>query len=70
MSKINQWTLILNNEFHNAENQKIQFLDQFKNCFFDALPGELPHKRLKDHVIDLVPDNEPPNPPPYRVSVA
>ena len=57
-------------EFNNAENQKLQFLEQFQDCFFDALPGELPLERPKDHGIDLSLGSEPPNRPPYKVSAA
>ena len=57
-------------EFNNAENQKLRFLEQFQDCFFDALLGELPPERPEDHGIDLIPSSEPPNRPPYRVRVA
>ena len=57
-------------ELNNAENQKLQFLNQFQDCFSDALPGELPPERPEDHGIDLIPGSEPLNRPPYRVSAA
>ena len=57
-------------EFNNAKNQKLQFLNQFQDCFSDALLGELPHERPEDHGIDLILGSELPNRPPYRVSTA
>ena len=46
----------------NAQDKdKVQFLNRFKDCFFDALVGELPLERIEDHQIDLVPRSEPPN---------
>ena len=53
-----------------VENQKLQFLNQFKDCFSDALLGQLPPERPEDHAIELMPGSEPPNRRPYRVSAA
>ncbi|MCO5611965.1 hypothetical protein L7F22_066225 [Adiantum nelumboides] len=46
------------------------FLDEYANCFSEALPGQLPPKRPEDHSIDLIPGSAAPNKPPYRVSAA
>ncbi|MCO5576356.1 hypothetical protein L7F22_030165 [Adiantum nelumboides] len=46
------------------------FLDEYADCFSEALPDQLPHERLEDHNIDLIPGSAAPNKPPYRVSAA
>ncbi|MCO5612907.1 hypothetical protein L7F22_067180 [Adiantum nelumboides] len=46
------------------------FLDEYADCFSEALPGQLPPKRPEDHNIDLIPGSAAPNKPPYRVSAA
>ncbi|MCO5586851.1 hypothetical protein L7F22_040796 [Adiantum nelumboides] len=45
-------------------------LDEFADCFPEALPGQLPPERLEDHNIDLIPGSATPNKPPYRVNAA
>ncbi|MCO5595899.1 hypothetical protein L7F22_049950 [Adiantum nelumboides] len=44
------------------------FLDEYADCFSEALPGQLPPERSEDHSIDLIPGSAAPNKPPYRVS--
>ncbi|MCO5566284.1 hypothetical protein L7F22_019960 [Adiantum nelumboides] len=44
------------------------FLDEYADCFSEALPGQLPPERPEDHNIDLIPNSAAPNKPPYRVS--
>ncbi|MCO5603352.1 hypothetical protein L7F22_057502 [Adiantum nelumboides] len=44
------------------------FLDEYADCFSEALPGRLPLERSEDHSIDLIPGSAAPNKPPYRVS--
>ncbi|MCO5560648.1 hypothetical protein L7F22_014265 [Adiantum nelumboides] len=46
------------------------FLDEYADCFSEALPGQLPPERPEDHNIDLIPGSAAPNKPPYRVSAA
>ena len=47
------------------------YLKQYKDCFSDELPFEVPPVRNEDdHRIDLSPGSAPPNRPPYRVSRA
>ncbi|MCO5582838.1 hypothetical protein L7F22_036738 [Adiantum nelumboides] len=46
------------------------FLDEYADCFSEALPGQLLPKRPEDHNIDLIPGSAAPNKPPYRVSAA
>ncbi|MCO5568346.1 hypothetical protein L7F22_022045 [Adiantum nelumboides] len=46
------------------------FLDEYADCFSEALPGQLPPERPEDHNIDLIPCSAAPNKPPYRVSAA
>ncbi|MCO5610236.1 hypothetical protein L7F22_064472 [Adiantum nelumboides] len=46
------------------------FLDEYADCFSEALPGQLPPERLEDHNIDLIPDSAAPHKPPYKVSAA
>ncbi|MCO5601487.1 hypothetical protein L7F22_055608 [Adiantum nelumboides] len=66
-----------------AYNKKITVQSRGKTLILDVkLKGEsiptvstsaityLPPERLKDHAIDLVPGDSPPNRPPYRVSAA
>ena len=59
----------------NATNElnesQMNFLKEFKECFSNELPTELPPKRgNEDHRIDLIPGSSPPNKAPYRVSYA
>ncbi|MCO5609370.1 hypothetical protein L7F22_063596 [Adiantum nelumboides] len=46
------------------------FLDEYVDCFSEALPGQLPPESPKDHNIDLIPRSAAPNKPLYRVSAA
>ncbi|MCO5605227.1 hypothetical protein L7F22_059407 [Adiantum nelumboides] len=46
------------------------FLDEYADCFSEALPGQLPTERPEDHNTDLIPGSVAPNKPPYRVSAA
>ncbi|MCO5578996.1 hypothetical protein L7F22_032847 [Adiantum nelumboides] len=46
------------------------FLDEYADCFSEALSGHLPPERPEDHNIDLIPGSAAPNKPPYRVSAA
>ncbi|MCO5584052.1 hypothetical protein L7F22_037974 [Adiantum nelumboides] len=46
------------------------FLDEYADCFSEALPGQLPLERPEDHNVDLIPGSAAPNKPPYRVSAA
>ncbi|MCO5557111.1 hypothetical protein L7F22_010667 [Adiantum nelumboides] len=46
------------------------FLDDYANCFLEALPGQLPLERPEDHNIDLIPGSAAPNKPPWRISSA
>ncbi|MCO5613283.1 hypothetical protein L7F22_067559 [Adiantum nelumboides] len=46
------------------------FLDEYVDCFSEALPGQLPPERPEDHSIDLIPGSAAPNKPPYRVNAA
>ncbi|MCO5577201.1 hypothetical protein L7F22_031025 [Adiantum nelumboides] len=46
------------------------FLDEYADCFSEALSGQLPPERSEDHNIDLIPGSAAPNKPPYRVSAA
>ncbi|MCO5606060.1 hypothetical protein L7F22_060247 [Adiantum nelumboides] len=46
------------------------FLDEYADCFLEALPGQLSPERPEDHSIDLIPGSAAPNKPPYRVSAA
>ncbi|MCO5573122.1 hypothetical protein L7F22_026887 [Adiantum nelumboides] len=41
-----------------------------RDVTLDFLQGELPPKRLEDHIIDLISGSSPPNQPPYRVSAS
>ena len=52
------------------DKERIDFISQYRDCFLDSLPGELPPERPEDHQIDIVPGSSPPNKPPYRVSAA
>ncbi|MCO5566913.1 hypothetical protein L7F22_020597 [Adiantum nelumboides] len=45
-------------------------LDEYADCFSEALPGQLFPERSEDHNIDLVPGSAAPNKPLYRVSAA
>ncbi|MCO5546846.1 hypothetical protein L7F22_000283 [Adiantum nelumboides] len=56
-----------------TEEQKehMKFLNDYKECFSETIPMEMPPSRGKDdHKIDLMPRTTPPNRPPYRVSYA
>ncbi|MCO5607713.1 hypothetical protein L7F22_061912 [Adiantum nelumboides] len=46
------------------------FLDEYADCFSEALPGQLPPENPEDHNIYLILGSAVPNPPPYRVSAA
>ncbi|MCO5563533.1 hypothetical protein L7F22_017177 [Adiantum nelumboides] len=46
------------------------FLDEYADCFSEALPGQSPPERSEDHSIDLIPGSAAPNKPPYRVNAA
>ncbi|MCO5591229.1 hypothetical protein L7F22_045210 [Adiantum nelumboides] len=46
------------------------FFNEYADCFSEALPGQLPPERPKDHSIDLIPSSAAPNKPPYRVNAA
>ncbi|MCO5581251.1 hypothetical protein L7F22_035129 [Adiantum nelumboides] len=46
------------------------FLDEYADCFSEALPDQLPPERPEDHNINLIPGSAAPNKPPYRVSAA
>ena len=56
----------------NEQNEsQMNFLKEFKECFSNELPTELPTKRgNEDHRIDLIPRSSPSNKAPYRVSHA
>ncbi|MCO5564362.1 hypothetical protein L7F22_018022 [Adiantum nelumboides] len=45
-------------------------LDEYADCFLEALSGQLPPERPQDHSIDLIPGSAAPNKPPYKVSAA
>ncbi|MCO5574692.1 hypothetical protein L7F22_028482 [Adiantum nelumboides] len=46
------------------------FLDEYADCFSEALSGQLPPECPEDHNIDLIPSSAAPNKPPYRVRAA
>lgn len=52
------------------DQERLKFLKQFKDCFSEAIPGELPPERPEDHTIMEIPGSSPPDRAPYRVSVA
>ncbi|MCO5555917.1 hypothetical protein L7F22_009461 [Adiantum nelumboides] len=45
-------------------------LDEYADCFSEALSGQLLLERSEDHNIDLIPGSAAPNNPPYKVSAA
>ena len=52
------------------DQERLEFLKLYKDYFSEALLGQLPPERPKDHSILEVPGSSPPNRAPYRVSVA
>ncbi|MCO5556902.1 hypothetical protein L7F22_010457 [Adiantum nelumboides] len=46
------------------------FLNEYADCFSEALSGQLPPERPEDHSIDLIPGSATPNKPPYKVNTA
>ena len=52
------------------DQERLEFLKQYKDCFSKALPTELPPERPEDHAILEIPGSSPPNRVPYRVSAA
>ena len=64
---------ISNANLHNdaCKEEVESYLKQYKDCFSDELPSELPPVRNEDdHRIDLILGSAPPNRPPYHVSCA
>ena len=52
------------------DEERLQFLKQYKDCFSEALPRVLPPQTLEDHTIREIPGTSPPNRAPYSVSAA
>ena len=51
-----------------VDKERSYFLKKFYDCFSTDLLSELPPESPKDHGIDILPGNSPPNKPPYQVS--
>lgn len=45
------------------DKERTEFLNQFRDCFSESLPSELPPERPEDHAIDIIPGSSPPNRP-------
>ena len=52
------------------DQETLEFLQQFKDYFSEALLGDIPPEREEDHAIMEIPGSSPLNRALYRVSAA
>ena len=75
LNNVNSFNESLHDDTHNVSNDAQEevkcYLKQYKDCFSDELPSELPLVQGEDdHRIKLMPGSAPPNRSPYCVSCA
>ena len=51
-----------------VNQERLDFIEQYYNCFSQESPSQLPPEWPEDHRIDIIPGSSPPNRPPYRVN--